>query len=79
MTKQEIINELIAIEEYIESCHSIYGIGSIRDLIVKLQSDINSESTPNKNLKPPRFYNLSEGVDPKKFGDAAMQTKETKK
>lgn len=37
------------------------------------------ELKPNKNIKPPRFYSLSEGVDPKKFGDSVVKEKEEKK
>lgn len=34
------------------------------------------EKKPNLNIKPPRFYNQSEGVNPKKFSDAALKAKE---
>lgn len=35
-----------------------------------------NEDKPNLNIEPPRFYNLSEGVNPKKFNDEAVKEKQ---
>ena len=32
----------------------------------------------NKNIKPPRFYSKSEGVNPKKYADSVVKEREEK-
>ena len=44
----------------------------------KFKAESLKEEKPNKELKPPRFYNLSEGVDPDKYSDKVVKEKEEK-
>lgn len=44
----------------------------------KANSDSYNEEIPNKEIKPPRFYNLSEGVNPKIHSDEIVKEKEKK-
>lgn len=44
----------------------------------KANSDSYKEEIPNKEIKPPRFYNLSEGVNPKIHSDEVVKEKEKK-
>lgn len=43
-----------------------------------IKAESSKEEKPNKDLKPPRFYNLSEGVDPDKYSDKVVKEKEEK-
>lgn len=40
--------------------------------------DSPKEEKPNVNIEPPRFYNISEGVNPKIYSDEAVKEKEKK-
>ena len=44
----------------------------------KFKAESLKEEKPNKELKPPMFYNLSEGVDPDKYSDKVVKEKEEK-
>jgi hypothetical protein len=44
----------------------------------KSKSDSTKEEKPNVNLEPPRFFNISEGVNPKIYSDEAVKEKENK-
>lgn len=37
-----------------------------------------NEDKPDEKIVPPRFFNLSEGVNPKYFSDKALKDKEKK-
>ncbi len=42
------------------------------------KKDSSKEKKPNKNIEPPKFYNLSEGVNPNKNSDEETMEKEKK-
>jgi len=44
----------------------------------KPDDNSSDDKKPNRNIKPPRFYNLSEGVNPKIHSDEAVKEKEKK-